>query len=144
VTSHCPGWVRLTVSTGLRRLLFLVWDVLSGLSSALVPGGGSAPYGRRCGAWTSRLASLGWGWASLRPRPRPKPRVGVGLPGQRCRRQGHPEEPGVLGWELPADQGRLSGKGPSWTSEDAGEGWAEPFQTRTGWCALSQRAGPVV
>ena len=84
------------------------------------------------------------GWASLRPRPRPKPRVGVGLPGQRCRRQGHPEEPGVLGWELPADQGRLSGKGPSWTSEDAGEGWAEPFQTRTGWCALSQRAGPVV
>ena len=42
VFRHCLGWVRLIVSTGLRRLLFLVWDVMSVLSSALVPGGGSA------------------------------------------------------------------------------------------------------
>ena len=67
---HCPGWVRLTVSTGLRRLLFLVWDVFSGLSSALVRRGLRTVQAE---AWsldqTAGISGLGVGFAAAEAPP---------------------------------------------------------------------------
>ena len=143
VFRHCLGWVRLIVSTGLRWLLVLVWDVMSVLSSALVPGLRMHCTGR--GVEPGPGGSHPWPGGGLRCSRSPtlKHGVGVGLPGQRCADvRAILGNPGCWGGGCKLTREGFGGRGRAGPQRMPVRG--RPSPSRHDWlvCALTGSGGP--